>query len=364
MGELAGFTVGVTADRRRDELRRAAGAARRPGRARPGAADRAARRRQPAARGHPALSGASRRTSWWPTPASACAAGWRRPRAGGWPSRCAAVLSRAYVVGPRPQGAGGDPRGRPARRTGRRDVESYDEVVEHLHRRGVAGRVGRACSCTASRQPECTAALEAAGATGDRGAGLPLGAADRPGAAAPADRPDRRPAGRRGHVHLGAGRRGAAAGRPGRAPRRCSPRCARTCWPPASARSPPRRCAARRAGGRAGPGPARRAGPDDRRRAAPPGGHRSGGGHRSPCAGTPRWSTANCGRSRRPRWRCCGRWPRRPGGCCPGPPCCAPCPGAPTSTRWRWRWPGCAPGWARPAWCRPSVKRGYRLRVD
>src|SRR5581483_4683126 len=55
---------------------------------------------------------------------------------------------------------------------------------------------------------------------------------------------------------------------------------------------------------------------------------------------------------RRP-WRCCARWPRPPAGCCPGPRCCPRCPAAPTSTRWRWRWPGCAPRWAAPRTCRP-----------
>ena len=55
---------------------------------------------------------------------------------------------------------------------------------------------------------------------------------------------------------------------------------------------------------------------------------------------------------------------RPPAGCCPGRRCCGPCPGARTSTPWRWRSPGCGPACARPGVVQTVVKRGYRLRVD
>ena len=48
-----------------------------------------------------------------------------------------------------------------------------------------------------------------------------------------------------------------------------------------------------------------------------------------------------------------GAGPRRRGGCCRARRCCGRCPGARTSTRWRWPSPGCGPACARPAWCRP-----------
>jgi uroporphyrinogen-III synthase len=67
------------------------------------------------------------------------------------------------------------------------------------------------------------------------------------------------------------------------------------------------------------------------------------------CAARPWWSTASCARCRRRRWPCCGPWPPHPAMCCPAARwsgCCAGTPGAPppsTSTPWRPRSAGCAP---------------------
>ena len=73
-----------------------------------------------------------------------------------------AILSRAYIVarGPKARGA--------IRAAGLPDdwspaSESCDEVIEHLQARGVAGQLV-ALQLHGERQPECTAALEAAGA--------------------------------------------------------------------------------------------------------------------------------------------------------------------------------------------------------
>lgn len=66
--------------------------------------------------------------------------------------------------------------------------------------------------------------------------------------------------------------------------------------------------------------------------------------------GTPCWWTGRCGPSRPPGCRCCG--PSRGGraGWWRGPNCCARCrdPAA-TSTPWRRRWPGCARHSERPS---------------
>ena len=44
----------------------------------------------------------------------------------------------------------------------------------------------------------------------------------------------------------------------------------------------------------------------------------------------------------------------RRAGCCPGRSCWRRCPAGPTSTRSRWRWPGCGRRWARRRSSRPS----------
>ena len=87
----------------------------------------------------PGPASTARRTSWWPTPRSACAAGWRRPTAGAWPSRCAAVLARGLPGHPGPAGhasAAGSTTMVPVE-------ESYDEVIDHLRDRGVTRSGGR-----------------------------------------------------------------------------------------------------------------------------------------------------------------------------------------------------------------------------
>ncbi|WP_328342922.1 uroporphyrinogen-III synthase [Micromonospora sp. NBC_00421] len=160
--ELAGFTIGVTADRRRDELaalleRRGARVVLAPAlRIVPLADDTDLRDATRACLDRPpdvlmANTGIGMR-GWLEA-----AEGW------GLAEPLKAVLSRAYVVarGPKARGA--------IRAAGLHDQwspvsESCEEVVEHLCRRGVAGQV-IAMQLHGDRQPECTEALEAAGAT-------------------------------------------------------------------------------------------------------------------------------------------------------------------------------------------------------
>ncbi|MEV6815269.1 uroporphyrinogen-III synthase [Micromonospora sp. NPDC051296] len=160
--ELAGFTIGVTADRRRDELaamlqRRGARVVLAPAlRIVPLADDTELREATRACLDRPpdvliANTGIGMR-------------GWLEA-AEGWglaePLRSA--LNGAYVVA----------RGAKARAVTRAagltdqwspSSESCDEVVEHLRQRGVAGQV-IAMQLHGERQPECTRALEEAGAT-------------------------------------------------------------------------------------------------------------------------------------------------------------------------------------------------------
>ncbi|WP_432900633.1 uroporphyrinogen-III synthase [Micromonospora matsumotoense] len=160
--ELAGFTIGVTADRRRDELaalleRRGARVVLAPAlRIVPLADDTDLRDATRACLDRPpdvlmANTGIGMR-GWLEA-----AEGW------GLAEPLKGMLSRAYVVarGPKARGA--------IRAAGLHDQwspasESCEEVVEHLCRRGVAGQV-IAMQLHGDRQPECTEALEAAGAT-------------------------------------------------------------------------------------------------------------------------------------------------------------------------------------------------------
>ncbi|GHJ11899.1 uroporphyrinogen-III synthase [Micromonospora humidisoli] len=160
--ELAGFTIGVTADRRRDELaalleRRGARVVLAPAlRIVPLSDDTDLRDATRACLDRPpdvlmANTGIGMR-GWLEA-----AEGW------GLAEPLKNVLSRAYVVarGPKARGA--------IRAAGLHDQwspasESCEEVVEHLCRRGVAGQV-IAMQLHGDRQPECTEALEAAGAT-------------------------------------------------------------------------------------------------------------------------------------------------------------------------------------------------------
>lgn len=58
-------------------------------------------------------------------------------------------------------------------------------------------------------------------------------------------------------------------------------------------------------------------------------------------------STASSSRSPRPACPCCGPCPAAPAGSSRAPTCCAPCPArAATNTPWRRRWPACARPWA------------------
>lgn len=160
--ELSGFTVGVTADRRRDELaalleRRGARVVLAPAlRIVPLADDTELRAATRACLESPpdvvmANTGIGMR-GWLEA-----AEGW------GLAEPLRGVLSQSYIVtrGPKARGA--------IRAAGLHDEwspvsESCDEVIEHLQRRGVAGQVV-AMQLHGERQPECTAALEAAGAT-------------------------------------------------------------------------------------------------------------------------------------------------------------------------------------------------------
>ncbi|WP_434741713.1 uroporphyrinogen-III synthase [Micromonospora sp. SH-82] len=161
-GELAGFTIGVTADRRRDELaalleRRGARVVLAPAlRIVPLADDTELREATRACLDRPpdilmANTGIGMR-GWLEA-----AEGW------GLAEPLRSVLTDAYVVarGPKARGA--------IRAAGLHDQwspdsESCDEVVDHLRRRGVAGQV-IAMQLHGERQPECTLALESAGAT-------------------------------------------------------------------------------------------------------------------------------------------------------------------------------------------------------
>ncbi|MGC1210181.1 MAG: uroporphyrinogen-III synthase [Micromonospora sp.] len=160
--ELAGFTIGVTADRRRDELaallqRRGARVVLAPAlRIVPLADDTDLREATRACLDRPpdilmANTGIGMR-GWLEA-----AEGW------GLTEPLRSVLAEAYVVarGPKARGA--------IRAAGLHDQWSPDsescyEVVDHLRRRGVAGQV-IAMQLHGERQPECTAALEEAGAT-------------------------------------------------------------------------------------------------------------------------------------------------------------------------------------------------------
>ncbi|MEN3610395.1 MULTISPECIES: uroporphyrinogen-III synthase [unclassified Plantactinospora] len=161
-GELSGFTVGVTADRRRDELtamleRRGARVVLAPAlRIVPLADDTELRAATRACLDNPpdvlmANTGIGMR-GWLEA-----AEGW------GLAEPLRAVLSRAYIVsrGPKARGA--------IRAAGLHDEwspasESCDEVIDHLRQRGVRGQL-IAMQLHGERQPECTAALEAAGAS-------------------------------------------------------------------------------------------------------------------------------------------------------------------------------------------------------
>ncbi|MEU5548609.1 MULTISPECIES: uroporphyrinogen-III synthase [unclassified Micromonospora] len=160
--ELAGFTIGVTADRRRDELaallqRRGARVVLAPAlRIVPLADDTELREATRTCLDRPpdvlmANTGIGMR-GWLEA-----AEGW------GLAEPLRSVLGGAYVVarGPKARGA--------IRAAGLHDQwspesESCDEVVDHLRRRGVAGQV-IAMQLHGERQPECTRALEDAGAT-------------------------------------------------------------------------------------------------------------------------------------------------------------------------------------------------------
>ncbi|NBE80790.1 uroporphyrinogen-III synthase [Micromonospora rubida] len=160
--ELAGFTIGVTADSQRDELatllrRRGARVVIAPAlRIVPLTDDTELREATRACLSRPpdvlvANTGIGMR-GWLEA-----AEGW------GLSEPLRGVLSRAYVVtrGPEARGA--------IRAAGLRDrwspgAESCEEVVEHLVRRGVAGQVV-VVQLHGDRQPEYAAALEEAGAT-------------------------------------------------------------------------------------------------------------------------------------------------------------------------------------------------------
>lgn len=160
--ELSGFTIGVTADRRRDELsalleRRGARVVLAPAlRIVPLADDSELRTATRVCLENPpdvlmANTGIGMR-GWLEA-----AEGW------GLAEPLRAVLAGAYIVarGPKARGA--------VRAAGLHDEwspasESCEEVIDHLRRRGVAGQV-IAMQLHGERQPECTEALEAAGAT-------------------------------------------------------------------------------------------------------------------------------------------------------------------------------------------------------
>ncbi|HEX8627285.1 MAG TPA: uroporphyrinogen-III synthase, partial [Catenuloplanes sp.] len=160
-GSLAGYTIGVTADRRRDELaalleRRGARIVLAPAlRIVPIADDTELRAATRACLETPpdvvlANTGIGMR-GWLEA-----AEGW------GLAEPLRAVLAGSYLVarGPKARGA--------IRAAGLHDQwspesESCDEVIDHLRERGVSG-LTVALQLHGERQPECTAALEAAGA--------------------------------------------------------------------------------------------------------------------------------------------------------------------------------------------------------
>ncbi|MGC4803752.1 uroporphyrinogen-III synthase [Micromonospora sp. DT233] len=160
--ELAGFTIGVTADRRRDELamllqRRGARVVVAPAlRIVPLTDDTDLRAATRACLEHPphvlmADTGIGMR-GWLEA-----AEGW------GLAAPLRAVLAQAYAVarGPKARSA---LRAFGLRHRWSPESESWEEVVDHLVRHGVAGRVV-AMQLHGDRQPECRAALERAGAT-------------------------------------------------------------------------------------------------------------------------------------------------------------------------------------------------------
>ena len=160
--ELTGFTIGVTADRRRDELaslleRRGARVVLAPAlRIVPLADDTELRAATRACLDRPpdiVVANTAIGMRGWLEAAD----GW------GLAEPLRGVLAQAYIVtrDPRVRGA--------VRDAGLHDrwspvSESYDEVIDHLRDRGVRGQVV-ALQLHGERQPEWTAALEAAGAT-------------------------------------------------------------------------------------------------------------------------------------------------------------------------------------------------------
>ena len=346
-----GSRSAVTADRRRDELaalleRRGARVVLAPALRIVPLADDADLRAATAA-----LPRHAARRSWSPTPASACAAGWRRPRAGASPSRCGRRSARAYLIarGPKARGA--------MRAAGlvdqwSPDSESCEEVLTHLLR---ARRRRRADRGAAARRAISRSSAPRCRPPAPRSSRCPVYRWAPPTDPAPLHR----------LVDLIAGRQVDAvtftsapavdallrAAGPDRG-RACSTRCAPTCWPPASARSPPRRCATPGcAGGRARPGPPGRAGPRPRSTSCP--GARAplhvAGRDGDPARPRRRGRRRRCARCRRRRWRCCGRWPTRAGpGAAARDAAARAAPGRATSTRWRWRSPGCGPRSAAP----------------
>ncbi|MFV2018741.1 uroporphyrinogen-III synthase [Micromonospora sp. LOL_023] len=160
--ELSGFTIGVTADRRRDELaalleRRGARVVLAPAlRIVPLADDTELRAATRACLDNPpdvlvANTGIGMR-GWLEA-----AEGW------GLAEPLRAVLAGAYIVtrGPKARGA--------IRAAGLHDQwspasESCEEVIDHLRARGVGGQIV-AMQLHGERQPECSAALAAAGAS-------------------------------------------------------------------------------------------------------------------------------------------------------------------------------------------------------
>ncbi|EEP71705.1 uroporphyrinogen-III synthase [Micromonospora sp. KC207] len=160
--ELAGFTIGVTADRRRDEL--AALLQRRGARVVIAPALRIVPLTDDTDLREATRECLTRQPDVLMANTGIGMRGWLEAAEGwGLAEPLRGVLSQAYVVarGPKARGA--------IRAAGLHDQwspdsESCEEVVEHLVRRGVAGQV-IAMQLHGDRQPECTNALEDAGAT-------------------------------------------------------------------------------------------------------------------------------------------------------------------------------------------------------